>query len=384
MYKLGFLSLFFALAVAFLSLAAAAPQNNRGGVNTLIQRAVNDSGGRNGNQKQGGGNNNNSNSRGGGGGKGGNRAAANNGKGGRQTPRQKATAQNPEGISTAQDGSTIVDQTVQINGLPMRFKVSAPAELFTQNSGVQGAQATPGQKGQFGMNCNMHGDGGQTFFEFPNEGVRDNLIGCAILTPDENLKWGGSGNDRPQGSEHAQAVSDLIKNVMPQMLAFDPNNMAFTGVSGGSLVISGFLMPEQMGNFPNSKVLLNCGGMAPPGQFNQAALAAMANTRIHFQSTTNELNSLQQSIPDAIRAYEQAAQKAGVNQQQLGQLQTVNNSPQGGHCEFDGKGFNSGIQLMADNFANVMFDGGSGEVSGIGNVRQSVVGNEKLRFGPGK
>lgn len=48
---------------------------------------------------------------------------------------------------------------------------------------------------------------------------------------------------------------------------------------------------------------------------------------------------------------------------------------------FDGKGFVSGIQLMADNFANVMQAGGTGLVGGIGNVLTTVVGNENINFG---
>lgn len=71
------LSVWFVLALLCVSFGEAAPQRNRGG--------------------RGGGNGN------GGGG----------GGGQQQTPQQKA-AQKPGGISTAKDGSTILDQTVQI------------------------------------------------------------------------------------------------------------------------------------------------------------------------------------------------------------------------------------------------------------------------------
>ncbi|RDA89839.1 hypothetical protein CP533_6948 [Ophiocordyceps camponoti-saundersi (nom. inval.)] len=340
-------SLLLALAVFFLSFAAAAPQRNQ-----------------NGRQGRGGG-------------------------GGGQSARDKAIAQQPERNFQTQDGSTVLDTTQQINGLPIRFRVSAPAEAFTQNSGIQGAQATPGSAGNLGINVLLHGDGGQSFFEFPNQGVNDNLMGVAVLSPDQNLKWGGGdrGNQqRVDGVAHAQAVADLITKVMPQMVAFDPNNVAFTGVSGGSLMLSGFLMPAHMGQFQNSKVLLNCGGLKPQVQFTQQAQAAMANTRIHWQSSFNELESLQQSIPPAIKAYEQVGQQAGLNNQQLGALQTVNNAPKGGHCAFDEKSFNSGVQLMADSFGDVMLDGGNGQLGNFafGDVRQSVVGNENLRFGQEK
>lgn len=48
---------------------------------------------------------------------------------------------------------------------------------------------------------------------------------------------------------------------------------------------------------------------------------------------------------------------------------------------FDGKGFSSGIQIMSTAYASVM-QGGSGNVTGIGNVLKPVVGNEKLTFAP--
>lgn len=38
--------------------------------------------------------------------------------------------------------------------------------------------------------------------------------------------------------------------------------------------------------------------------------------------------------------------------------------------EFDEQGFVSGIQLMADNYANVIQNGGNGQVTGIGSVKQ--------------
>jgi hypothetical protein len=71
----------------------------------------------------------------------------------------------------------------------------------------------------------------------------------------------------------------------------------------------------------------------------------------------------------------------GLNAAQIGQLQTVDNTPNGGHCEFDELGFVSGIQLIADNFANIM-QGGDGVVQGIDapTVLTSVVGNEDLQF----
>ncbi|UNI19414.1 hypothetical protein JDV02_005598 [Purpureocillium takamizusanense] len=306
------------------------------------------------------------------------------GKGGgaRETAQQKA-AKKPGGVSTAKDGSTMLDQTVQINGLDIRYRVSAPADQFTSAAKVEGGNAAPNTGGSIGMNVLLHGDGGQSFFAFPNQGVNANLMGVAVLAPDKDLKWGGAnrnGQQRPDGVAHAQAVADLITQELPKMVAFNQSNVFFTGVSGGSLTLSGFFMPAHMGKFPNTGVLLNCGGLAPQVDFTPESAAAMANTRIHFQSTTQELASLQKSIPQAIKAFEQAGTNAGLNSQQINALQTVNNSPNGGHCAFDGQGFGSGIQLVADNFQNIMLPGGSGQVPGIGNINNGVVGNEKLQF----
>lgn len=199
-----------------------------------------------------------------------------------------------------------------------------------------------------------------------------------MLAPDPNLFWGGgAGLQRTDGVAHAQAVNDLVQNVLPQVMAFNASNVFFTGVSGGSLMLSGFFVPTHMTNFQGNGVLLNCGGLAPQVDFVDAD-AVMASTRIHFQSTQQELAELQQSIPQSVAAYEQAAADAGLSAAQIGALQTVDNSPNGGHCEFDEKDFVSGVQLMADSFSAVM-QGGNGQVNGV-NVLNTVVGNENLQF----
>lgn len=133
-----------------------------------------------------------------------------------------------------------------------------------------------------------------------------------------------------------------------------------------------------MNNFLGTGVLLNCAALAPQVNFVNANAVARS-TRIHFQSTKRELKNLQGSIPEAILAFERLASDAGLNTNQINRLQTVDNSPDGGHCAFDGKGFVSGIQLIADNFANII-QGGNGNVNGIGNVLKGVVGNERLVF----
>ncbi|KAI1411434.1 hypothetical protein F5Y13DRAFT_58078 [Hypoxylon sp. FL1857] len=293
----------------------------------------------------------------------------------------------PQGVSTATDGSTILDTTAMVNGLPLRFKVSAPADQFTADSGVDGATQDAGAAGDLGLNVLLHGDGGQSFFDFPNQAVQNNVAGAVILAPDPNLFWGGgSGLDRTDGVAHAQAVSDLITQVMPQVLAFNSSRVSFTGVSGGSLLLSGFFMPAHMATFGDadagqeSQVLLNCGGLEPQVAVSDANAAALAATRVHFQSTQQELALLQPAIPAAIQAYEQIVAGAGLDADAIGALQTVDNSPNGGHCEFDEKDFVSGVQLMADSFSAVV-QGGDGNLAGTNvNVLNPVVGNEDLQF----
>ncbi|KAK0655872.1 hypothetical protein B0T16DRAFT_451499 [Cercophora newfieldiana] len=310
-----------------------------------------------------------------------------NGRGGNtasQTPQQQAAAL-PQGISQATDGSTILDTTATVNGVDLRFKVSAPANLFTTLTNVTGARARPNSASQAGLNVLLHGDGGQSFFDFPNQAVQGGLLGVVILAPSENLLWGQragppSGLSRNDGAADSLAVRDLIRDVLPQVVAFDPANVFFTGVSGGALTLSGFFMPAHLAEFAGTGVLLMCGALAPQVPVVDAE-AFIGNTKIHFQSTKDELVSLQASIPEAIVAFEDVAAGAGLNAQQIGQLQTVDNTPNSGHCEFDELGFVSGIQLIADNFANIM-QGGDGAVQGIDapTVLTSVVGNENLQF----
>ncbi|KAI8632971.1 hypothetical protein F5Y19DRAFT_335624 [Xylariaceae sp. FL1651] len=331
-----------------------------------------------------------------------------------QTAQQQAD-QIPQGVSLATDGSTILDMTAQVNGQAVRFKVSAPADQFTAGFGVTGATQAAGAAGPLGLNVLLHGDGGQSFFDFPNQAVQNNLAGVAILAPDPNLFWGGgSGLERTDGVAHAQIVNDVVQQVLPQVLAFDNASVSFTGVSGGSLLLSGFFMPAFMQNFASpaaaaaagagaatkrtngsaagagagagtagqqrSQVLLNCGGLTPQVAVSADAAAALANTRIHYQSTQAELALLQPAIPQAIAAYEKVVSDAGLTAQQIAALQTVDNSPNGGHCEFDGRDFVSGVQLMADSYAAVL-QGGDGLLAGTNvNVLNPVPGNEKLVF----
>lgn len=193
-------------------------------------------------------------------------------------------------------------------------------------------------------------------------------MGVVVLAPDPNLFWGGgSGLDRTDGVAHSAAVNTLIQEQLPQDVAFDPANVFFTGVSGGSLMLSGFFVPA-FGAQYQTGVELNCGALPPQVPVVDAA-TMIANTKIHFQTTQDELALLQNAIPQSVTAYEKLATDAGLDAATIGTLQTVDSTPNGGgHCGFDGKGFVSGVQLMATNYANVMGDNASGNVPGIGNV----------------
>ncbi|KAM3506713.1 hypothetical protein MY11210_007450 [Beauveria gryllotalpidicola] len=374
-----------ALVVLFLALAEAAPRNGNSGNGNSIGGNGNGNGGKGGTGRgnRGNGNGNGGGNKGNGNGNGGGNRGNNGGQG--LTAQEKA-AQKPGGIFETNNGFTMLDMTVDISNLPMRFRVSAPADQFTQKSGVQGAKAAPNTDGNLGINVLLHGDGGQSFFAYPNQGVKSNLMGVAVLAPDKDLKWGSgdrNGVQRPNGAAHSAAVNELITNILPQMVAFNRSNVFFTGVSGGSLTLSAFFIPAFLGNYPNAGALLSCGALEPQVEFAPQAAAALDSTRIHFQSTFNELDFLQPLIPATVKAYERAARSQGLSDKQIGALQTVDNTPRGGHCAFDEDDFGTGVQLMADSFANIMLDGGNGLLGNAVNVLTSVVGNENPDFGKG-
>lgn len=125
-----------------------------------------------------------------------------------QTLQQQAAAI-PQGISQATDGSTILDTnatvkydcpqlkperrqgsrlTLLFSGLTLRYKISAPADQFTTASGVTGGTQEAGAQGAMGINVLLHGDGGQSFFDFPNQAVQQNLMGVVILAPSGTCK----------------------------------------------------------------------------------------------------------------------------------------------------------------------------------------------------
>lgn len=72
--------------------------------------------------------------------------------------------------------------------------------MFTAASGVPGGAAAPNTTGTGGINVMLHGDGGDSFFDFPNQAMQNNLMGVAVLAPNTEMFWGGgSGPNRVDG-----------------------------------------------------------------------------------------------------------------------------------------------------------------------------------------
>ncbi|KAI8908749.1 hypothetical protein DFJ77DRAFT_433906, partial [Powellomyces hirtus] len=260
----------------------------------------------------------------------------------------------------------IIDQTVTVQGISLRFKVAAPTSELGQGNGTMG------------LNVLLHGDGGSPFAAFPNRFPRDNLMGVAILAPpnpnNQNLPvWGGGngGNDRPLGPLHSAAINDLIQNELPKLVKFDATKVSFTGVSGGSLLLGGFFIPTFASTYQGNNFMLNCGSLDPVAAIQDPA--AVASLRIHFQSSQREFPDLKTSITQTITSLTATYKAAGLSDAEINAKMTADATPNGGHCEMDGQGFVSGITLMVDNYGSVML--GNGAVPGIGNVNKGVVGN---------
>lgn len=60
--------------------------------------------------------------------------------------------------------------------------------MFTAASGVTGGAAAANSNGTAGLNVMLHGDGGDSFFDFPNQAVQNNLMGVAVLVGDYVLR----------------------------------------------------------------------------------------------------------------------------------------------------------------------------------------------------
>ncbi|KAH9814842.1 hypothetical protein DFH28DRAFT_893946 [Melampsora americana] len=280
----------------------------------------------------------------------------------------------------ATDGGVIVIMTAEIENYALQFKISAPqSELLP--TAQNGATVKPRNvvtgitPGVNGINVLLHGDGGESFFDFPNQEFQNGLMGVVIMAPNDKRFWGGgSGNLRTDGALHASLVNTLIRQVLPEVLKFDQSKVYFTGVSGGSLLLAGFFLPMYAETY-NTGALLGCGALPPQVNSSQNFGKALTTMRIHFQASQNELPSLQPAIAGAVVTYADLALKAGGNSAEVGRRMTVDATPNGAHCAFDGKDFVSGVQLVSSNYARIMF--GTGDVPGIGNVATSVYDNNQ-------
>ena len=266
-------------------------------------------------------------------------------------------------IGQAPDGSMVVEGVFRSGNFNLRYKVSAPASQLALNG------APPAGGGNaLGLNVLLHGDGGASFDAFPNADIATTsggrLAGVVIQAPNQRRLWGGQsrGNGpRPQGDAHSRAVNQLIRTHLPTVLRFNPDDVWFTGVSGGAIMLSGFFLPAFLPDYKTGAMLL-CGGTGPARNRAQTPglREALATARIHWQATQNELDSLKTSIPRGIAFYNELSGGRGP--------QTVDATPTGTHCQFDNRGFNSGIQLVMNSWSRVMF--GDGQVAGIGNVNR--------------
>ncbi|CCG82386.1 protein of unknown function [Taphrina deformans PYCC 5710] len=288
----------------------------------------------------------------------------------------RATITNAKIGARAPDGSEILDRQYTTNGLTLRYKISAPTSAILSG-------ATSNDTAKMGLNVLLHGDGGASFEDFPNKIVQGNLMGVVVLAPNDALLWGGQSTrdvQRPDGVAHSAAVDKLIREELSRVVAYDPADVWFSGVSGGAMMLSGFFLPQYLSTYKTGAMLM-CGGMAPPenraGFSNTLDAETMSRARIHWESSQQELAQLKTTIPAGIRFYEDQARQTGLSDAQIGALQTADATPTAGHCAFDNKGFNSGISLVSASWSRVV-QGGDGMIAGIGQVDKSVVGRENL------
>ncbi|PLW12741.1 hypothetical protein PCASD_22991 [Puccinia coronata f. sp. avenae] len=304
----------------------------------------------------------------------------------RQALQQARLAQTRGVVGVARDGTLkVIPMTAEIEGFAVQFKV-AGTDIDFEQAAQPGATiraekpATSVIAGEKGINLVLHGDGGQSFFDFPNRREQKGLLGVVALAPNDKMFWGGGGgNRRADGVLHSKLIDELITKILPQVVIMDPAKVFFMGISGGSFLLAGFFLPTFAEKY-NSGAILGCGALPPQVRPSEKFGKALGTMRVHFQTSTQEQEGIQLTIPQAITSYIAAAKKAGVDNETLGKKLTADTTPKGQHCAFDGKGFVSGIQLLADNYDKIIF--GDGDAKGIGKVSTSVLENNQ-RFASG-
>jgi hypothetical protein len=215
------------------------------------------------------------------------------------------------------------------HNLRSSYKINAP----------QDASATKA----YGLHIHLHGDGGGGYKDFPNKETRQDLIGVTVKAPNASLTWG-----RASGVAHANYLNDLIQNELVKKYNVDLDRIYFSGVSGGSYFLAGHFLP-MYGHVYKRGAFLMCGGMAPQVAFVQPEF--LKSFRIHWQITAGERDDIKASVDDSVSGWKSALTKAGGD----AALETFAAEGDGGHCEFDGQDYTSGIQSMMDlKFATIV------------------------------
>jgi hypothetical protein len=202
------------------------------------------------------------------------------------------------------------------------YKINAPAD------------AASGKV--YGLHIHLHGDGADGYQKFPNKEMRQDLIGVAIRSPNDDA-WG-----REYGVEHARYVDELIQKDILSKYNIDRSRIYFSGVSGGAYFLSGHFIPL-LGAKYNSGAMLLCGGMKPQVRFAQPEM--LKTFRIHWEVTNGERSDIRQSINAGLTDYKAALTAQGVAENTI---MTTNFEGAGGHCVFDGSTYSTGIQFMLD------------------------------------
>jgi hypothetical protein len=213
-------------------------------------------------------------------------------------------------------------QFTDSSGLGSSYKMVVPNDVTTK---------------LYGLHIHLHGDGGGGYRDFPNREPRFDLIGVTVKAPNTSLTWG-----RSSGVRHSQYLQDLIQRELLRLYNIDRERIYFSGVSGGAYFLAGSFIPT-FGASYRSGAFLMCGGEAPRSAFNDPQ--SLSHFKTYFQVTAGERQDILTSMRDSFNAYQRTYNSvvgAGNTQNILGS-EIVGS---GGHCEFDGRAYTSGIQSM--------------------------------------
>jgi hypothetical protein len=221
------------------------------------------------------------------------------------------------------------------NGLTSSYKIDVPDDA--------------GAAKAYGLHIHLHGDGGGGYQDFPNRATRDGLIGVAVKAPNQGLTWG-----RQQGVEHGEYLHDLIQSELLKKYNIRLDRIYFSGVSGGSYFLAGNFIPTY-GHEYGSGAFLMCGGEAPRVDFVKPEF--LRSFRIIWQVTAGERQDITANVRQSIDAYRRALDDVAAGDAAASKMQTNEFEGAGGHCEFDGQSYTTGIRYMLDaKFETVLKD----------------------------